>query len=41
MLSEAYYEEVVNGKYQGLEAEGELHFMEFDDEGNLVTPIHL
>lgn len=40
MLSEAYYEDVINGKYAGLEAESEPQYMEFDGGGNLVTSIH-
>lgn len=39
MLSEAYYEDVVKGKYEGLEAEDEPQSMEFDAEGNLTTVI--
>ena len=39
MLSEAYYEDVVQGKYEGLEAEDEPQYMQFDSGGNLVTPI--
>jgi hypothetical protein len=39
MLSETYYEDVINGRYNGLEAEGEPQYMEFDVEGNLMTPI--
>lgn len=39
MLSEAYYQDVVQGKYEGLEAEGGLQWLEFDAEGNLLTPI--
>lgn len=39
MLSEAYYEDVIHGKYEGLEAENKPQYMEFDVEGNLITPI--
>jgi len=39
MLSEAYYKDVVHGKYEGLEAEDEPEYMEFDVEGNLMTGI--
>lgn len=39
MLSEAYYEDVLQGKYLGLEAEDEPRYMEFDAEGNLITAI--
>ncbi len=37
MLSEAYYEDVVSGTYQGLEALDEPAELEFDEEGNLIT----
>lgn len=39
MLSEAYYEDVMQEKYEGLEAEDEPRYMEFDAGGNLVTLI--
>jgi len=39
MLSDSYYEDVAQGKYEGLEAEDEPAFMEFDGEGNLMTSI--
>jgi len=39
MLSEAYYEDVIRGKYEGLEAEDEPQYMEFNVEGNLMTSI--
>lgn len=39
MLSEAYYEDVKNGKYENLEALDEPAELEFDAEGNLITPI--
>lgn len=38
MLSEEYYADVVQGKYQGLEAESEPQYLEFDAEGTLTTP---
>lgn len=40
LLSEAYHEDVVKGKYSGLYAEGDPETMEFDGEGTLVTAIH-
>jgi len=39
MLSDAYYEDVIHGKYEGLEAEDEPQYMEFDEDGNLMTAI--
>ena len=39
MLSEAYYADVINGKYEGLEAQDQPQYMEFDVEGNLTTSI--
>jgi hypothetical protein len=39
MLSEAYYNDVIQGKYAGLEAEDEPEHMKFDAEGNLKTTI--
>jgi hypothetical protein len=39
MLSEAYYNDVVQGKYAGLTAIDAPHVLEFDAEGNLLTPI--
>lgn len=39
MLSEAYYDDVIQGKYVGLEAEDEPQYIDFDGEGNLVTSI--
>lgn len=39
MLSEAYYGDVVQGKYEGLAAEDEPQYMKFDHEGNLLTSI--
>ncbi len=41
MLSEAYYEDVIHGKYAGLEAEDEPKYIEFDEDGNLMTSIFL
>ena len=37
MLSEAYYEDVVAGKYPGLEAFSQPEALEFDEEGVLLT----
>lgn len=39
MLSEAYYEDVKAGKYEGLEALDEPAKMVFDEEEALITPI--
>ncbi len=39
MLSEAYYEAVIQGKYEGLQAEGRPEYLEFDAEGTLITAI--
>lgn len=39
MLSEAYYEDVKNGRYPGIEALDEPQMLEFDQSGNLETPI--
>ena len=40
MLSEAYYKDVVAGKYEGLTAkEGKPETLEFDEEDNLITPV--
>ena len=36
MLSESYYEDVVNGKYPGLTAVSEPAELLFDEEGNLA-----
>lgn len=41
MLSEAYYEDVKNGKYPGVEALDEPAELEFDEAGNLTTPVRL
>lgn len=40
MLSEAYYEAVLQSKYSGLYAEDEPGYLEFDNEGSLVTIIN-
>ncbi len=37
MLSEEYYEDVKNGKYDGLEAIDEPDYLMFDEEENLIT----
>ena len=39
MLSEAYYEDVIHGKYEGVQAESQPDYMEFDSEGTLITAI--
>ncbi len=39
MLSEAYYNDVVQGKYAGLSAIDTPRVLQFDAEGNLLTPI--
>ena len=39
MLSEAYYADVLAGKYPGLEALSQPEDLEFDAEGTLLTPI--
>lgn len=39
MLSESYYEDVKNGKYPGIEALDEPGELEFDEDGNVMTPI--
>ena len=39
MLSEAYYADVLAGKYPGLEAVSAPEDLEFDEEGALLTPI--
>ncbi|MDO4621190.1 MAG: lactate racemase domain-containing protein [Lachnospiraceae bacterium] len=41
MLSESYYEDVRAGKYPGVEAVDEPAELEFDEEGNLITPTEL
>lgn len=41
MLSEAYYNDVKTGKYPGMEALDEPEYMEFDTDGNLITPVFL
>jgi hypothetical protein len=37
MLSESYYEEVISGKYQGVEAIDAPQELKFDKEDNLIT----
>ena len=37
MLSEAYYRDVVQGKYDGLYADGEPEIMGFSNDGSLIT----
>lgn len=39
MLSEAYYEDVKSGKYPGIEALDEPRPLEFNQAGNLLTPV--
>lgn len=39
MLSEAYYEDVVNGRYPGVEALDGPRELEFDGDGNVATPV--
>ena len=39
MLSEAYYEDVKQGKYRGLEAQSQPALLEFDEAGTLLTHI--
>ncbi|MBQ3402232.1 MAG: DUF2088 domain-containing protein [Synergistaceae bacterium] len=39
MLSEAYYDDVMAGKWPGVSALSEPEEMEFDDMGSLITPI--
>ncbi len=39
MLSEAYYEDVKAGKYPGVEVLDEPEEMEFDESGELLTPV--
>lgn len=41
LLSETYYEDVKAGKYEGLEAVGEPQEMEFDQAGNVLTPVRI
>ena len=41
MLSEAYYEDVLAGRYPGVTAVDEPAELEFDEEGNLVTKTEL
>ncbi|WP_371373097.1 lactate racemase domain-containing protein [Sporomusa aerivorans] len=39
MLSEAYYRDVLQGKYEGLFVEGEPESLDFDNAGSLITMI--
>ncbi|MBQ9388706.1 MAG: DUF2088 domain-containing protein [Synergistaceae bacterium] len=39
MMSEAYYDDVVSGKWEGLTALSKPEELMFDDEGRLITPI--
>ena len=39
MLSEAYYEDVKNGRYPGVTAVSEPAALEFDEDENLITPM--
>ena len=39
MLSEAYYEDVKNGRYPGVTALDEPQELEFDEQGVLLTQI--
>lgn len=39
MLSEAYYRDVIDGRYPGLEALDEPQPLEFDEDGNVTTPV--
>lgn len=39
MMSEAYYDDVVSGKWDGLTALSKPEELMFDDEGTLITPI--
>ena len=41
MLSESYYEDVKNGKSPGVEALDEPKPLEFDENGNVITPVGL
>lgn len=41
MLSEAYYEEVKTGKYPGVTALDAPAELEFDKEGNVLTPVRI
>ncbi len=41
MLSESYYEDVKNGKYPGVEALDEPGELEFDEGGNIITPVRI
>ena len=39
MLSEAYYNDVIQGKYAGMAAIDAPQHLAFDAAGNLLTPI--
>ena len=39
MMSEAYYDSVMAGKFEGLTAESEPEKLVFDENGSLITPI--
>ena len=39
MMSEAYYDDVISGRWPGLSASGEPEELAFDCEGNIITPI--
>ncbi len=41
MLSEAYYADVKAGKYPGVEALDQPAELEFDESGELLTPVKL
>lgn len=38
MLSEAYYQDVLDGKYPNLEVLDEPADLDFDEDGTLLTP---
>lgn len=39
MLSESYYRDVLDGKYPGVEAISAPEYLQFDEEGTLLSPI--
>ena len=39
MMSESYYDDVISGKWPGLNAESEPEELMFDENGSLITPI--
>ncbi|WP_077610587.1 lactate racemase domain-containing protein [Clostridium sp. Marseille-P2415] len=41
LLSEAYYADVKAGRYEGLEAVDEPRELEFDEAGNVLTPVRI